>query len=224
VRRNLLRGTIVLAIAGVGAGVAAQERAVERGRAIAETWCVACHAIGETSQASALADAPSFRTLGQEPGFGPERLRRALLLPHPAMPEFPVTNADIDALAAYIGSLSGNGAAPAEERTELTPDRQIILIGAEDAADQMAEHGRAIVMRDCSPCHLVEGVGESPVADAPAFATLSERYPVAHLAEALAEGIMVGHEGVEMPQYVYEPQDIGAIIAHLERIQVSGER
>lgn len=218
-RRALFGGTIALGVAGLCAGVSAQDMAAERGKTIAETWCVTCHAIGEGNQASALTEAPPFRTLANEPGFGTEMLRRALLLPHPAMPEFPVTNADIDALAAYIGSLSDGGAAappPEEQRTDLAPDSNVILVGA---ADPQAVHGRTIVMRDCSPCHRVEGLGTSPVADAPAFATLSERYPVSFLAEALAEGIMVGHDGVEMPQFVYEPDEIGAIIAHLESIQ-----
>ena len=37
------------------------------------------------------------------------------------------------------------------------------------------------------------------------------------LAEALAEGLFVGHP--DMPQFVFDAQDVGAIIAYLKSIQ-----
>ena len=54
---------------------------------------------------------------------------------------------------------------------------------------------------------------DSPVGRAPAFRDLSERYPVEHLAEALAEGIVTGHSG--MPQFTFEPREIDALLSHL---------
>lgn len=215
--RAFLPGAVAVCVVGLAAGAGAQDVAIERGRTIAETWCVTCHAIGDETQKSALADAPPFATLAGEDGFGVERVRKALLLPHPVMPEFPVTDGDIAALAAYIGSLAP--ASAPQQRTERLPmaPSGVTLAGGVDQA--AAARGREIVMRDCSPCHRVEGLGESPVPDAPAFATLSERYPVSYLAEALAEGIMVSHEGIEMREFVFEPQDIDAIIAHLENVQ-----
>ena len=41
--------------------------------------------------------------------------------------------------------------------------------------------------------------------------------PVEDLAESLAEGIVSGHP--EMPIFVFEPQDVAAIIDYLESIQ-----
>jgi mono/diheme cytochrome c family protein len=44
--------------------------------------------------------------------------------------------------------------------------------------------------------------------------TFRERWPVEHLAEALAEGIMVGHE--EMPEFRMTTSEIDAFLAYLE--------
>ena len=236
-RRRILALAGMLAAAWVGVGLvvggaSAQEATVRRGLAIAQTWCVNCHAISDTNQASALADAPPFRALAARPDLSVAFLRQALLLPHPVMPEFPLTNADVEALAAYIGSLKGSEkAAPAEQRTGLGTKTTVasdesrsgtdgaIVLAAAPEAQADAARGEAIVSANCSPCHLIAGQGESPVADAPAFSTLSERYPVEYLAEALAEGIMVGHETVEMPTFVFEPDDVAAIIAYLNTVQ-----
>ncbi len=43
------------------------------------------------------------------------------------------------------------------------------------------------------------------------------------LEEALGEGILVAHDGVrQMPEFVFSPEDVGAIIAYLESVQPSG--
>jgi cytochrome c len=80
--------------------------------------------------------------------------------------------------------------------------------------------GAAIVEANCASCHAVGVTGASPVATAPVFRKLSQRYPVESLEEALAEGIMVGHEGiVQMPEFVFQPDEIGHIVAYLSSIQ-----
>jgi hypothetical protein len=48
---------------------------------------------------------------------------------------------------------------------------------------------------------------------APPFRTLSQRYPIETLAEALAEGIVTGHP--EMPQFVFQPRDIDALLGYI---------
>ena len=45
---------------------------------------------------------------------------------------------------------------------------------------------------------------------APAFRDLSKRYPIQHLAEALAEGIVTGHS--DMPEFTFEPCEIEALL------------
>jgi mono/diheme cytochrome c family protein len=49
---------------------------------------------------------------------------------------------------------------------------------------------------------------------APPFRTLSQRYPIENLAEALAEGIMTGHPA--MPTFALDPRDIDALLAYID--------
>jgi mono/diheme cytochrome c family protein len=81
--------------------------------------------------------------------------------------------------------------------------------------------GHVIARHYCSPCHAVDHKQKkSPVADAPPFWTLAQRYPLEDIEEALAEGIMVGHEGVQMPVFELDPPAIEDLIAYLRTIQV----
>ena len=77
--------------------------------------------------------------------------------------------------------------------------------------------GEALLSKDCGACHAVGRTGESRVKGAPAFRTIGQRYPVESLEEALAEGFMTGHP--EMPEFSFDAQDVGAIIAYLKSIQ-----
>ena len=79
------------------------------------------------------------------------------------------------------------------------------------------KRGEALLTKNCARCHAIGTAGLSPHPEAPPFRTLSRRYPVEGLAEALAEGLFVGHP--DMPQFTFEPQDVGAIIAYLKSIQ-----
>ena len=79
------------------------------------------------------------------------------------------------------------------------------------------KRGEALLTRNCARCHATGTAGASPHPEAPPFRTLSRRYPVEGLAEALAEGLFVGHP--DMPQFTFEPQDVGAIISYLKSIQ-----
>jgi mono/diheme cytochrome c family protein len=79
------------------------------------------------------------------------------------------------------------------------------------------KRGEALLSRNCARCHATGTAGLSPHPEAPPFRTLSRRYPVEGLAEALAEGLFVGHP--DMPQFTFEPRDVGAIISYLKSIQ-----
>ena len=88
-------------------------------------------------------------------------------------------------------------------------------IAAPAAADEaLAERGRIIADTYCSDCHATGASGDSPLAEAPAMRTFHERWPVHHLAEALAEGIMVGHE--DMPEFRMTTSEIDAFLAYLD--------
>jgi cytochrome c len=84
------------------------------------------------------------------------------------------------------------------------------------AAAEDLKRGEALLARACGSCHGM-GSGDSPVKDAPAFRTLGKRYPVEDLEEALGEGFMSGHP--DMPEFTFDGDDVGAIIAYLKSIQ-----
>lgn len=84
-------------------------------------------------------------------------------------------------------------------------------------ADGVVEHGKALVEVNCARCHATGKTDNSTHPDAPVFRTLSTRYPIADLEEALAEGISTGHP--DMPEWVASPDQIEAIIAYIASIQ-----
>ena len=77
--------------------------------------------------------------------------------------------------------------------------------------------GERLLARHCGSCHAVGRSGGSPQKDAPAFRTLGSRYPVESLEEALGEGFMSGHP--DMPEFKFDGDEVGAIIAYLKSIQ-----
>jgi cytochrome c len=79
------------------------------------------------------------------------------------------------------------------------------------------KRGETLVTRNCARCHATMRTGESTHPEAPAFRTLGKRYPIESLEEALGEGIISGHP--DMPEFVFESNDVGAIIAYLKSIQ-----
>jgi mono/diheme cytochrome c family protein len=66
-------------------------------------------------------------------------------------------------------------------------------------------------------CHATGSIGTSPHRVAPAFRTLNQRYPIEMLEEALGEGLSSGHP--EMPEFIFDPRDVAAIVAYLKSIQ-----
>ncbi len=89
-----------------------------------------------------------------------------------------------------------------------------------DAADPdpEVERGRVFAEKNCGRCHAIGPTGESPLAKAPPFRTLHERYPVENLTEALAEGIRTGHP--TMPQFeALDTEQIDDLIAYLKSLE-----
>lgn len=80
--------------------------------------------------------------------------------------------------------------------------------------------GLKIAQRNCAPCHAVGRTGDSANPKSPPFRTLAQRYPLSELEEAMGEGIMVGHEGAEMPIFEFRPDQIEDFIVYLGSIQV----
>jgi len=98
----------------------------------------------------------------------------------------------------------------------------ILLVGlAVLAAPALAQGnpqvGRRLAEANCARCHAIGRVGESPLPIAPPFRALHTRYPVEDLAEALAEGIVVGHP--TMPEFRLDPDQIDNLIAYLKTLE-----
>ncbi len=86
------------------------------------------------------------------------------------------------------------------------------------AQDGWAERrGEQLLSKHCAMCHAIGRRGSSPHRQAPPFRTLAKRYPIESLSEALGEGLYTGHP--DMPEFVFAPADIGAILAYLQSIQ-----
>ena len=83
-----------------------------------------------------------------------------------------------------------------------------------------AARGQALAEARCSGCHAVGATGDSPYPAAPPLRTLHMKYDVEGLAEAFAEGILVGHRGPrQMPEFVLTPEEIDDLIAYLKSFE-----
>jgi cytochrome c len=87
---------------------------------------------------------------------------------------------------------------------------------AQEDAD-LLKQGETLVAKDCGRCHGIGRTDASRHPQAPLFRTLSKRYPIESLEEALGEGIISGHP--DMPEFQFDADDVGAIIAYLKSIQ-----
>ncbi len=84
------------------------------------------------------------------------------------------------------------------------------------ALDPEEQRGFNFARTNCSKCHAIGKVGNSPLSEAPPFRTLHERYPVEDLAESFAEGIRTGHPS--MPEWRLDGAQIDDLIAYLKTL------
>jgi mono/diheme cytochrome c family protein len=85
------------------------------------------------------------------------------------------------------------------------------------AAAEDVEHGQELLTKNCGSCHAVGTTGDSPNKQAVPFREIGRRYRVEALEEALGEGIMSGHP--DMPEFTFDADEVGDIIAYLKSIQ-----
>jgi mono/diheme cytochrome c family protein len=104
--KRLLVTLSLLATAACTTAAPAPESASARGRALAETNCSACHAVGVSGESPAP-EAPPFRTLSRNYRVDTleEALAEGISVGHPAMPQFQFEPADVDALIVYLQSI-----------------------------------------------------------------------------------------------------------------------
>lgn len=93
----------------------------------------------------------------------------------------------------------------------------LLLLAAPAFAAPNLSAGRKVAEK-CGNCHALGPTGDSPLPPAPPFRDLSRRYPVENLQEALAEGIVVGHNA-PMPEFRLTGEEIENFLAWLGSIQ-----
>jgi mono/diheme cytochrome c family protein len=79
----------------------------QRGKALLQSLCSRCHAIGRAG-VSPFPDAPPFRTFGDQKLYDEDfaqRLQTGLSTIHKAMPSFQFGRADADAVASYLRAI-----------------------------------------------------------------------------------------------------------------------
>ena len=93
-------------LGSVAAITSESDRRVREGRALAERNCGGCHAIGAQGR-SANSNAPEFRNLSRRHTLLAlrEPITRGIAAPHDQMPQFLLSEEQIDTIVAYINSL-----------------------------------------------------------------------------------------------------------------------
>ncbi|HRJ68779.1 MAG TPA: c-type cytochrome [Beijerinckiaceae bacterium] len=107
--------------------------------------------------------------------------------------------------------------------TRTLPILAVLLLCAAPAFAQTTkgqiEAGRSLAREHCAACHAIGKADRSKRRGAPAFRTIGRTYDVDNLQEALAEGISVGHKGVDMPEFQFSPDRVDALIAYFRSLR-----
>ena len=77
--------------------------------------------------------------------------------------------------------------------------------------------GEDVLSRHCAMCHAIDRNGTSPDPKAPRFRTLQQRVPLESLELLLGNGLLSGHP--QMPAFLFQQQDVSAIMRYLRSIQ-----
>jgi mono/diheme cytochrome c family protein len=116
--------------------------------------------------------------------------------------------------AATMGLIAILVAGSAAAQPGAVPEPAVPGTAAPDSASpDSAAKGLEILNANCGRCHATGEDDASKHAEAPPFRVVVTRYPPENLAEALAEGIVSGHP--DMPEFVFQPAEIEAILAYL---------
>lgn len=83
----------------------------------------------------------------------------------------------------------------------------------------LVEQGHRLAARYCAACHAIGVTGPSPNPMATPWRTLSNAYPEDPLAEAFAEGRVVGHP--DMPRFRLTSRQVEALTAYMRSIRTN---
>ncbi|BBK36257.1 cytochrome c family protein [Allostella sp. ATCC 35155] len=95
----------------------------------------------------------------------------------------------------------------------------IMIWAGPAAADGDADTGAAFARKHCAACHAIRGDGASPNPSAPPFRGITKDWPADSVAEALAEGIRIGHEGKPMVALDLTVEEVADLVAYIAAVQ-----
>jgi mono/diheme cytochrome c family protein len=101
-----VRKSLLVALSAVSCLASASALATgdaKMGAALAQQWCISCHA--QASSSTASDSVPSLTAAVQKSGRTPEALGGWLANPHGQMPNLSLTRSEIDDLVAYLMTL-----------------------------------------------------------------------------------------------------------------------
>ncbi len=87
------------------------------------------------------------------------------------------------------------------------------------AVASSAADGEKLLQDNCSRCHAIGKEGDSPLPIAPPFRDVMKIYGADSLEEALGEGLVTGHP--DMPEFVFPPDQVGAIVSYLHSLEAA---
>jgi mono/diheme cytochrome c family protein len=80
-----------------------------------------------------------------------------------------------------------------------------------------AQRGQTFLRTNCTQCHAIDKISESPLKIAPPFRTLHLKYPVETLRTPLLEGVVTNHP--TMPAFRLDPGQAADVIAYLKSLE-----
>lgn len=104
---TVLAAALALQAGGALAQGAAMAEQVAYGRAVAESWCANCHVVSRQARGPAGDAAPPFQAIARMPSTTEMSLRAFLRTPHARMPDYQLSQIELDGVVAYILSLRG---------------------------------------------------------------------------------------------------------------------
>lgn len=91
------------------------------------------------------------------------------------------------------------------------------LLAGRPAAAADAVHGQALAEANCARCHAIGATGDSRHEKAPPFRTLSQRFPVDTIDEALLARVSPAH--TDMPKFEITLEQAADLAAYIATVQ-----
>ena len=104
-RSSIVLGLFTLLICATPIHAANPVPDAQRGLALAMKSCAGCHLIGDGRARTTPVGVPTFRQIANRKDQSAARIRAALVMPHPPMPDTHLTQAEVLDIIAYLDTL-----------------------------------------------------------------------------------------------------------------------